>query len=235
MNQWLAAGFVVGGGILVGALAGFVARRLVNRRLGDGAAEVAGPTGTFLFWFFAFVGIVTGLSILTPATLETMPRQVLGFLPRVLAAGLILLGAWAATSLLSRLVRRGLASAYGDTGRGAETAVRVAVWATGFVFAVAQLGIDTAILTILVAVIAATLGLSFAALVGFGGRAIAAEVAAGRYLSRHIHKGDRVTIEGRQLEIEALHPASFEVVETDGTRSVLPYSHLLEHGFTIEP
>jgi hypothetical protein len=229
----MTAGLAIAGGMILGAVAGFVSRRVVNRRIGEGAAEVAGPTGVFLFWFFTFVGIVTGLSILTPATLETLPRQVLGFLPRVLAAGLILLGAWAAAGLLSRLVRRGLASASGDTGRGTETAVRAAVWATGFVFAVAQLGIDTGILTILVAVIAGTLGLSFASLVGFGGREIAREVAAGRYLSRHIHPGERIIVGNDHFEIQALHPASLEVLADDGAHHILPYSHLLQHGFII--
>lgn len=228
MNEWIVAGLAVAGGIVAGALADAVARRVIRRRSETELAGAAKPTGRFLFWFFVFLGVVAGVALLTPTTLETLPRDILEFLPRVLVAGLVVIGAWFAAGGVSRMVRRMLASAPVPTRRAADTLVRGVVLVTGLVFAVAQLGIDTTILTILVAVGAGAVGAAFVLLVGLGGRRIAAEVAAGRYLARHLDEGMEIVLDGTDCIVVSLHPATLVLQLPDGSQSIVTYERLLD-------
>jgi hypothetical protein len=231
MTVWIQATIAVVGGVIIGALAAWVTRRVLRSR-SDSVGGVAQPAGTFLFWFFTFVGVVVGVGIMTPATFETVPAQVLIFLPRVLVAGLIILATWGLAAGLRRLLRAGISSASGDPNRALESGVRLFVLAIGAVFAVAQLGVDTTILTIIVAGLVVFAALSAALLVGLGGRTIASEIAAGRYLARHLSAGDSIVTPQGESTVVSTHPAMIELEDRDGERRLVPYSVLLASGFT---
>src|SRR5680860_449604 len=173
MNVWITSGLALVGGVIAGVVARWAARTLIRARADT--PDLARHTGIFVFWFFTIAGVVTGVALLNPSTLQSLPGQVLTYLPKVLVSGLILIGAWAIAAVVSSLVRRGLRSAPGTANRPLEAAARGAVLATGAVFAIAQLGIDTTILTIIVGSGLGGLAIAFAALVGLGGRGVASE------------------------------------------------------------
>lgn len=231
MSPWLAAAIAVVGGIAVGTVAAWGSRRLGQSGPAD-AKRVANPAGAFLFWFFTFVGVVVAVGIVTPGTLETVPTQILEYLPRVLAAGLILLATWGLAAVLGRLVRSGVTSTTGGSHRALEAGVRLFVLTLGSVFAIAQLGIDTTILSLLVAGLVGFGALSAALLVGFGGRKVAAEIAAGRYLARHVGEGESIVLPNADsFRVVSIHPAMIELEDADGDRHLVPFSALLESGF----
>lgn len=235
MDERLAlAALFVGAGLLIGALTGwFVRRRLLAARGGEATSSIAGAAGVFAFWIFTVAGTLAAVALVNPDTLEDVPRQALDYTPRVLAAGLIVFGGYATAVISSRFISFGLERASGRTTARVATLVRMAVLSAAAILALAQLGVDTTILVLLIAIAGSGLALSSALLVGFGGRDIAREIAAGRYLTRYLTTGTTVQSGSESGKIIALHPATAEIETADGHKRHVPYSRLLKEGVTL--
>lgn len=231
-EPWVIALAIIGGGILIGAAAGFfVRRRLMRTQTAPPNETLAGAAGLFTFWLVALTSLLIATSLVRPESLESLPRQLLDYTPRLLAAGLILLGGYAIAGAAARLVSFAFEQA---SGRAVVRAGRVVRWTlivASVVLALAQLGVDTTILLVIVAVFGGSIGLASALLVGFGGRDIAREIAAGRYIGRYLDVDATVTIESETRTVVALHPATIEVAGDSGTTHI-PYTVLLENGFS---
>lgn len=233
-ERWILAAVFLGAGLLVGAALGwFVRRRLIAARGGDATSSIAGATGLFVFWIFAIVGGLAAVAMVNPDTLDDVPRQVLDYTPRLLAAGLILLAGYALGLAASRLVSFGLERASGRTAARISTVVRWVVVGAAMILALAQLGVDTTILVILVGVAGAGIALSAALLVGLGGRDIAREIAAGRYLTRYMAPGSVIESGDETGRIVTFHPATAELETANGQRRHVPYTRLLAGGVTM--
>lgn len=211
------------GAVVVGLLSGVVGAALVRRIVLDGrrdrpeAQDAARAAGIFLFLFFAGVGVVVAIGFTKSETLEPVPAELLRASPRVLAAGLILIAgraiAFAVGGVTSALLvgsGGGLRSRLASMARGVVSAVAV-------VLALSQLGVETTILSVVAGCLLAGVTLAFALLVGLGGRELGTEIAAGRSVSRLVKVGDEVMVDGVSGRVAALHPASIELVEQDGT------------------
>lgn len=233
MNEpWIIALAIIGAGILVGAAAGFFVRsRLMRNQTEPTNDTLAGAAGLFTFWIVALTSLLVATSLVRPESLESLPRQLLDYTPRLLAAGLILLGGYAIAGAAARLVSFAFEQASGRSVVRAGRIVRWTLLGAAGVLALAQLGVDTTILLVIVAVFGGSIGLAGALLVGFGGRDIAREIAAGRYVSRYVDVDASVTVDSETRTVIALHPATIEVSGEDGTTH-LPYTALLENGFS---
>lgn len=169
-----------------------------------------------------------GLAALT----QSLNEGVL-FLPRLLAAlALVLAGV-----VLARLARdRVERAAYQMALRGPlGPLVQGAVIAVFAVLALDQVGVPTAILTVLAAIVAAGAVLTFTLAFGLGSREFAREISAGRYVSAAFAVGQEVTVGEDRAEIVAIDPTS-TLLETDDGRALrLPNHVFLEGRVTIHP
>ena len=95
-----------------------------------------------------------------------------------------------------------------------------------FILALAQLGIPTGILAVLAAVAAAGVALTAALACGLGGRELARDVSAGRYVGSAFSFGQEITIRGHRGQIVAIEGAT-TVLGTDNGASVRIPNHLL--------
>jgi hypothetical protein len=234
-ERWLFAAVAVGGGILLGAVAGWRTRRfLASESRPDEVRKVSKPLAAFVFWFLTSLGIVVGVGAVSPESLEPLPGQILSYLPRVLVAGLILIGGHALSSLVAVTVSRSLSRASGGRHMQIRRVVQYSLMGAAIILAMNQLGVDTTILTLSIAAALFTAGTSIALLVGIGGRQVAGEVAAGRYIRRVLKVGDAVNAGGVQGVVLSLHPASLELETETSARLQLPYSHLLTEGFQYQ-
>jgi small-conductance mechanosensitive channel len=93
------------------------------------------------------------------------------------------------------------------------------------ILALAQLGIPTGILTVLAAVAAAGVALTAALAFGLGGRELARDVSAGRYVGSAFSVGQEITIRGHRGQIVAIEGAS-TVLGTENGASVRIPNHL---------
>jgi hypothetical protein len=229
MNEtWAWAGASVAGGLVVGAFLGWLARRVLRaggRR--PELQELAGPTATFLFWLAVATGVVVAVAAVEPQTIEEVPADLLAYVPRVFAAGLIVLAGRALAVVCAAATGRAVARAVGRPSSQVAAVVRVGVNLAAGVLALSQLGVDTTVLVVLAAGLAISFGLAFALLVGLGGRDVAREIAAGRYLRRFVAPGTAVRSSGLTGSVVALHPLTIELLTDDGRRIHVPHSRLL--------
>ncbi len=235
-ERWLLALAFVAGGLVLGAAAGWlIRRRLLKTPGGDATRPIAGIAGLFAFWFLSLVGVLLAVALVWPETLEDVPRQLLDYMPRLLAAGLILFAGYAVAVAASRLLMFGLERASGRTARRAGSIARWTVLGAAILLALAQLGVDTTVLLIVVGLAGFGVALSGALLVGLGGRPAAREISAGRYVARFLDAGMQLQFGEETGKVVELHPATLELESTQGGKRHVPYTQLLTAGFTISP
>lgn len=182
--------------------------------------------GVVLRVALALLVILAALSLSGLELLRESADQVLLFLPRLLAAiALVLVGLVVAGSARERVDR----AAYqmdlrGPLGPLAQGAVLVVFAIT----ALAQLGVPTAILTVIAAIAFGGCVLTVALALGLGGREVARELSAGRYVSSTFAVGQTISIDGVSGEILAIETASCLVETRGGGRIRVPHHLLLE-------
>ena len=219
IDPWILASGAVIVGLLSGLVGSALVRRIIlnDRRDRPEAHDAARATGTFLFLFFTSVGVIVAIGFTNPETLEPIPAEVLRKSPLVLAAGLILIAARAIAYAVTGMVATAFVASSGRIRSQVAAVARGVVYVVAVVLALSQLGVETTILTMIVAAVAFGGAASFALLVGLGGREMGGELAAGRGLHRLVRVGDQITIDGTSGRIVAMYPGSVEIALLDGS------------------
>ena len=233
-NQWLIAAIAVGVGLTVGAVGGAWLRRYLQRETNRTALrEIAVPASLFLFWLATATGVVIATATLSPDTLRPLPSQILGWLPNVIAASLVLLVGYAVAAAASRSIARAFERATGNRSLLAERTLRAAVIAGAIVLALGQLGVETTILIVLTAGVVLSVALAAALLAGLGGRRVAESIAAGRALSSHLQEGQQIRLGADSYTIVELRPATAVLQSNAVEQLVITYANLLDTPFHI--
>lgn len=236
LDRWVWALIAIAVGLALGTIAGWLVRnRMQLATTRPVLRRIANASGAFLFWFFTVVGAVFAIGMVSPETLEPIPSQVLDYLPRILAAGLIGLGGWALAVVAAGVLAAGLSRATGRLEREFEATIRYTIVALAVVLALAQLGVNITVIIVLVAAVALTVGASVTTLIHHGGRQLAPEIAAGRYLGGFISVGDEIEAGDFAGKVVAMHPATMELERATGDRVHAPYTRVLSAGPSIKP
>jgi len=227
------------GAVLIGLLSGLVGAALVRRIILRGRShrpemhDAARATALFLFLFFTALGVIVAIGFTDPETLKPIPADILRRSPQVLAAGLILIAARAIAYAFGGMINNGLAASTPRTRSQISGAVNLLIYAVAIVLALSQLGVDTTVLSILAGAVTLGVAMAFALLVGLGGRELGGELAAGRYLHRLVDVGDTIETDGIRGTIVALHPASVELIDEEGTVTHLPNTRLSRSAVSV--
>jgi len=99
--------------------------------------------------------------------------------------------------------------------------------------ALAQVGVPTAILTGLVALLLLAAALTFALAFGLGGRDLARHVSAGRYVGNAYRLGDQVQVAGVAGTISRLESASTVLETESGDEVRVPNQLMLDSIVTL--
>jgi small-conductance mechanosensitive channel len=178
-----------------------------------------------------FLVVFAALSLLGLEFLSDSLNGVILFLPRVFVALALLIAGVVLGQIVRRQVDR-LAQQMdlpGPLGMLAETVV-LGVFA---VTALAQLGIPTQVLLLLAAILLGAVGLTLALAFGIGGREMAREVSARRYVEGSFSVGEEVSVGGERGRIAAIE-ATGTVLETrGGDRVRIPNSQLVASIVTL--
>jgi len=227
MNPWIGAAIAIAGGLVVGSIVGRLVRRVLSHeRQPEAIREVAPSIGGFVFALGIAVGLITAVGVVAPDQLTTMPRGLINYFPKVLVAGLMLLVGNIVASVLGMIVGRALQKAAGEARPGPVRLVKGVITATFGILAVSQLGVNTTIINLAVAALLFSAGATFTLLTALGGRDVARNVAAGRYVRRVLPLDAELVgaVEGRVVRV---HPATVEVRRADGVTVHVPHSELL--------
>ena len=231
--EWIWAAVAFGSGLLFGEIAGRIVRSALSRR-GEAARESASAVGTFVFWTSTAVGLVIAIALIDSSVLEDLGDRLSESLPRFLVAFLLLIGGYAVSVAVAAMIGQSARKATGVRQVGLERMLRVAIMAAAVVVALTEMGVDSSVLVVLLAVVIGAPALAIALLTAQGGRDVAAQIAAGRSPRHQLRPGQVLACDGEQGTIVVLHPSTVEIERPDGTRVLIPNRRLLDAPFTID-
>ena len=233
-------------GLLVAALVGRLARGALEAAGADGLSDRWGIgdvleraglgrslsrlIGRVLRIAVSVVVVLAALSLVGLQFLDQALNEAVLFLPNLLVAAVL---------LLAGVVLGGFAREWGDRvgnqmdlplplGRVAQVAV-VAVFA---ITAAAQVAVSTAILMVFVILLLGAAGATFALAFGLGGREVARELSAGRYLRTAYRSGQVISFGDVRGRIESIDTAA-TVLRTDAGTVRVPNNLLLGSVVTV--
>ena len=96
------------------------------------------------------------------------------------------------------------------------------------VITLAQLGVQTAILTVILAVILISVGLATALALGFGSRAVVANILAGAFVREHFQQGRQIEVQGVRGKILAVNSVG-TTLENESGIVTIPNTVLMEN------
>ena len=234
-TEWIAVAAAIVGGFAVGMIAARVLTSAIDRPTRPDPIRQAAPAlASLAFSICVVVGLIVALGIVSPASLEQMPKDIVDYVPRILSAAIIVIAA----NVLSAFVNAAVAPALGRLGpsiqRQALSAIRFTILTLAVLLAVRQLGFDTTVVNLGVAAIFFGIAGALMLLIALGGRAVASEVASTRIVRNLFRKGDTIQIDAIRGTVVAVHPTAIELDTTDGRRVLVPSSRFVGDTITIE-
>ena len=161
-----------------------------------------------VFWITFLVFIVTAADSLGLSQLGETMDQFLRFIPKIIAATLILLFGLAAANLIKNAIYNAAKAAEFDFARPLSKAAYGLVAILTLSLTINQLDIDTVLLDTIIAIALATLGVGTAISLGLGSREASQNIIYSLYISDTVKVGDSVTtkdgIKGDVVEITAV-------------------------------
>jgi len=127
-------------------------------------------------WFFIIIFLMTAADILGLSEVALFLRAILYYLPNVIIAAIVLLGAVIVANFMQRLVKASVDTAGLKSSSAISSIVRWAILIFGFIIALTQLGIAPALLQTVVIGVIAMLALAGGLAFGLGGKEQAAKL-----------------------------------------------------------
>lgn len=234
---------ILGIGWLVSRLAQAVSERLMVRmgldrasdrlRISDVlreaglSASLSRILARLVFWVLMLTFLLSAVETLGLTAVTVTIDRLIGFLPNVIAAGLILVFGL----LLARLVRNVVSSVAAAAELGQAT--RVGGLAQGTValvvgvVALEQLGIETEVVVTLITVTVAALGVALGFAFALGARPVITHILAGHFLRQTLPPGGSVEVDGRRGIVERVGAVD-TLLRNDAGAWSIPNARLIE-------
>ncbi|WP_075188274.1 mechanosensitive ion channel family protein [Teredinibacter haidensis] len=204
------------------------------QRLGN-KLSISGAIGVLTFWMVWLLFIITAAESLgLPQLSQTMDHFV-SFIPKIIAATLILLFGIAAANLARNFVYNGAKAARFEFAKPVSSAVYGLTLILVISLAISELEIETRLLDYIVSILLASLGIAAAISLGLGSRNASENILYSVYLTDSLHPGDSITLkDGRTGKVMQLGPVVTTLETPQGGRILVNNKDLIE-GFTIHP
>lgn len=143
--------------------------------------DVVGVTGRISFWVVIIIFALTIADVLELTAMRDVISGLVNYLPKVLAAVIVLTVTIAGASLVRDVVAASLARMQVTFARNLSKVSFYVLVIFGSLMALNQLGFDTSILTANITIIVAGIVLAFALAFGLGGRDVASQIVGEAY------------------------------------------------------
>jgi hypothetical protein len=207
---------------LVRAIERAVPSRGFQTSLGGLSRErhVADIVGTLVFWTVILFFLATATNALGVPLLSSAVASLSWFVPRVLAAVLIVV----AGLVIGNIARSAVTAASARVGTVAPAVgqtVRLAILLSAALIAIAELGVDITLLTAILSVALAALLGGFAIAFGLGARTAISNIIGSHYLRQTFDVGHTVRVGGIEGTITAVTATAVIIQVPDG-RMIVP-------------
>jgi small-conductance mechanosensitive channel len=186
--------------------------------------------GNIVYWFVLLIFLVSAAESLGLARVSATLDMLALYVPKVFGAGLILLVGVLLAQLINGLVRgaaEGVGLEYASgLGRIAQGLVIIIIISV----AIGQLEVKTELLNYVIAIALISVGLAVALALGLGSRELVSQILAGIYVRELYEVGQRVRLDGLQLEgeIEEIGTAKTLLLTDEGELVSIANRVLLE-------
>ncbi|MEX2179428.1 MAG: mechanosensitive ion channel domain-containing protein [Gemmatimonadaceae bacterium] len=254
VGQWFAtnqsrlitAAVLLGLGVVLAFLLRLIASRIVTaiERAVPGRAfrtsfagvardrPVSEIVGGVVFWAVLLFFVATAADALGLALLSSVVASLSLFVPRVFAAVLILVAGLVMGNLARGAVTATASGAGTALGPGLGNVVRVAIVTAAVLIAVAELGVDIALLTAIFSVALAALLGGFALAFGLGARGAISNIIGSHYLRQTFEVGQTVRIGGIDGTIAELTATSV-ILDVPEGRTIVPARQFSDMASTL--
>ncbi|HTU25645.1 MAG TPA: mechanosensitive ion channel domain-containing protein [Pirellulales bacterium] len=198
-------------GLQVAAERSGLAESMAHTNIGRNVPAIV---GTIVFWLLMCVFIMAAFNILGLQSVTDAMQRVVDYIPRLLAATVVVVVGLLAASFL-----RGLIATSADrVGLPyAEHLANASYYVLAFITLLAvctQLGLQLDLLQNLILIASAGLALGFGLAFGLGGRDVMAGILAGYYIRQRLHAGDSVTVGMMEGTVREVGPVA-TIIETE--------------------
>lgn len=137
--------------------------------------------GGFIKWVVVLAFTITSLEILGLTQVTNFLTDILGYVPQLIAAGIIIVATAVVAEFLKGLVSSSARVVEAGGAAFAGSAVKTTVWVFGIVVALQELGLPTALFQIVITGVIAGVALAFGLAFGLGGRETAGKILDNAY------------------------------------------------------
>ena len=205
-------------------------KRGVSQMLSDYGINksASAAIGKFVYWILLIFFLIPTLNALQMESVSGIIATVLLYIPKVVAALLIVIIGMTAARFLGASVTGSARSAGLEYAPHVGTFVKYFITLLVLILSLAQIGIDTNILTILFGVIVGASGLAIALALGLGSRSVVSNILAGAFAREHFPEGKDVEIQGVRGKIVVVGSVTTRV-QTDKQEITVPNTVLIEN------
>lgn len=180
-----------------------------------------GILGNFAFWLVAFLFLIGVAAVLELTVVSDWLARLAGFLPAILAGGLIIVLGLAASILLGQLAAAAAAPAGATRSHMLGRFVQLSVFAVAIVLGIGQTGLDMTLPIALIVVISASVGGALTLAFALGARDLVRDLIGAHGLQQQCELHQRVRVDDIEGEIVSL-TATGVVLATDEGRVLVP-------------
>jgi small-conductance mechanosensitive channel len=187
--------------------------RIAARRLGDRFRELIRQLVPVLL---VAVGVIGSLVIVDPDQADRLSDSVIGSVPRIMIAVIVVIVARALGRIVGLLAETALRDVSPSLASRARLILSSVILAIGLIIALQQVGVSTDIILILVAALAFGTALALALAAGLGSVPLARQVAAGRHVLRRYEAGEKIRVGDAEGAITDIGLASTRIEVAQG-------------------
>jgi hypothetical protein len=220
---WLAARFtrmiLVRGTGAVTAGINRLAPTHIARRITP-SQQAMGVVGQIGFWAVLLLFGTAAAEAAALPILSAWLDQIVAFMPRALAAGIILLFGYVLSGVARDAATAPLSAAGLTQARFVGIVVQVTVLAASVIIGVAQIGVDVTFLTIITAIALGSVLVSFAIAFALGARDLVANLIGIQQMRGRFVIGQAIKLDGVEGEILEFSAAAVVLDTADGTMTI---------------
>jgi hypothetical protein len=192
------------------------------------SGTLSGLLSGLLYWIILLLTLLPAVEALRLRYFTIMVAKLLSYLPALVAAAIILLVGLSLARFLSNSLARTARNANLEYAGALAIISRYFLSMIVIVITLAQLGVQTAILTVILAVILISVGLATALALGFGSRAVVANILAGAFVRDHFETGRVIEVQGVRGKIVAVNSVGTTLENESGVVTI-PNTVLMEN------
>ncbi|CDO58718.1 CmpX [Candidatus Phaeomarinobacter ectocarpi] len=220
---WLAARFtrmilVRGTGAVTAGINRLVPKNFALRL--TPSEQAMGVVGQVGFWAVLLLFVTAAAEAAALPILSAWLDQIVAFMPRALAAGVVLLVGYVLSSVARDAVTAPLSAAGISQARFVGVVVQATVLAASVIIGVAQIGVDVTFLTIVTAIALGSVLVSFAIAFALGARDLVANLIGIQQMRGRFVIGQAIRLDGTEGEILEFSAAAVVLDTPDGTMTI---------------